>query len=117
MTDRSLRGYPSLAASSLVRAVLSQEPQSLERLPASLEDLRGDYALTRAEALDALSRGLAWSDSLPAAVRRTGDDKQRRWLGWSDSAGGHRGPDGGPGNSARPRVHAADRRPPSGRRW
>jgi hypothetical protein len=113
LTDLSLHGYPARAASILVRTVLSQEPQSLERLPRSLERLQGDYALSPAEAMDALARGLASGESVPASFRHAADDEQR---GRGHGAAEPRGAGNGAGHSAWAAVRISARRLPPGRR-
>ncbi len=78
LTDLSLRGYPPARASLLVRDVLLRDRPALERVPAALEIIRRDQALSAAEAVDALSRGVAASDSLQSGLARTIDDERRR---------------------------------------
>jgi hypothetical protein len=113
LTELSLRGYPARPASTLVRTVLSHEPQSLDRLSPSLERLQGDYALSPGEAIDALARGLASGESVPSSFRRATDDEQRgRPHGGADP----RGPGNGPGHSAWAAVRIGARRVPPGRR-
>ena len=81
LTDLTLRGYPAGRSSSVVRDVLARDPGALARLPAALETLRVDQALSHVETVDALSRGLAGSDSLQSAFARTVDDERRKGEG------------------------------------
>jgi hypothetical protein len=81
LTDLTLRGYPTSRASSVVRDVLAHDPGALARLPAALETIRVDQALTRAETVDALARGFAGTDSLQAAYTRTVDTERRKGEG------------------------------------
>jgi hypothetical protein len=95
VTDLALRGYPSGRAGVVVQNVLSRDVRSLDRVAGTLETLRRDCELTHVEAVDALARGLASSDSLQNAYEKTVEDEGRR---------GHRGganPDWGdsPGRS------------------
>jgi hypothetical protein len=78
LTDLALRGYPAVRASSVVRDVLTRDPGAMARLPSALETIRQDQALTHVETVDALSRGLAGSNTLEAAYKRTLDDERRR---------------------------------------
>jgi hypothetical protein len=82
VTDLSLRGYPSGRAGVVVQNVLSRDVRSLDRVAGTLETLRQDCGLTHVEAVDALARGLASSDSLQNAYKKTVEDESRR---------GHRG--------------------------
>jgi hypothetical protein len=88
VTDLSLRGYPSERAEVVVENVLNHDARSLDRVPGTLETIRQDYALTHTEAVDALARGLASSESLQTAYNRTVEDERKR---------GH-GPGGAKGN-------------------
>jgi hypothetical protein len=81
LADLSLRGYPSVRASGIVKEVLVRDPGAIARLPASLEVVRVDAALTHVESVDALSRNLAGAESLQAATARTLDDERRRGPG------------------------------------
>ena len=64
LTDLSLRGYPAQRALAVVERIEVREPAALDRLPALLDTIRRDQALSPAEAADALARGLAVADSL-----------------------------------------------------
>jgi hypothetical protein len=77
LADLARRGYPSARSSHVVRDVLTRDPAALERLPAALETIRTEQALTHVEAVDALSRGISGSDSLQAAYTRTVDEERR----------------------------------------
>ena len=72
---------------------MAREWRSLDRVPGTLETIRQEYALTQAEAVDALSRGLAGSDSLQAAYNRTADEEQRRGRGRGAASKGADGAD------------------------
>jgi len=78
VTDLSLRGYPSDRAELVVENVLNRDAVSLDRVPGTLETIRQDYALSHTEAVDALARGLASSDSLQTAYNRTVEDERKR---------------------------------------
>jgi hypothetical protein len=81
LTDLALRGYPAPRASSVVNEVLARDPRALARVPAALESIRREQALTYTESVDALSRGLASTDSLQSAYDRTVSDQRRRGAG------------------------------------
>jgi hypothetical protein len=81
VTDLSLRGYPSERAEVVVENVLERDARSLDRVPGTLETIRQDYALSHTEAVDALARGLASSDSLQTAYNRTVEDERKRGNG------------------------------------
>jgi hypothetical protein len=113
VTDLVLRGYPAERASIVVQNVLWRDEAALERVPGTLETIRRDYALSRAEAVDALGRGLASSDSLQTAYNRTVEDERRSYrLGGTASRG-----DGsnGPGRSALAPGRLKGKGPPIGR--
>jgi hypothetical protein len=78
VTDLSLRGYPSRRAGLVVQNVLSRDARSLDRVAGTLETLRQDCGLTHLEAVDALARGLASSDSLQTAYKKTIEDEDGR---------------------------------------
>jgi hypothetical protein len=117
VTDLSLRGYPPERAAAVVRDVQARDGAALDRLPGTLETLRQDYALSRAEAVDALARGLASSDSLQAAFTRTADDERRqgqgRGRGPSSDHGASEGGDGSPGKSGLAPGHINRMKPPT----
>ena len=58
ITDLSLRGYPPSRAAGLVQDVLARDAAAVGRLPAALEVLRREQALSHGETVDALARGL-----------------------------------------------------------
>jgi hypothetical protein len=101
VTDLSLRGYPSERAEVVVENVLNRDARSLDRLPGTLETIRQDYALTHTEAVDALARGLASSDSLQTAYNRTVEDERKRGHGHGGGKGAGADQDDGdsPGKS------------------
>jgi len=78
VTDLSLRGYPSGRAGVVVQNVLSRDVRSLGGVAGTLETVRQDCGLTHVEAVDALARGLASSDSLQNAYKETIEDEGRR---------------------------------------
>jgi hypothetical protein len=97
LTDLSLRGYPVQRALVVVERIEVREPAALDRVPALLDTIRRDQALSPAEAADALARGLAVADSLQGAYRRAVEDERRKENG-KGSAGTGTVVDG-PGNS------------------
>jgi hypothetical protein len=102
VTDLSLRGYPSERAEVVVENVLARDAHALDRVPGTLETIRQDYALSHTEAVDALARGLASSDSLQTAYNRTVEDERKRGHGHGGGkgAGASEGEDGdSPGKS------------------
>jgi hypothetical protein len=114
VTDLSLRGYPSERAAAVVKDVLARDTSALDRLPGALETLRHDYALSRAEAVDALARGLASADSLQTAFTRTVDEERRQ--GHGNGVGGERGAEGregAPGKSGLAPGHLPRMKPPT----
>jgi hypothetical protein len=114
VTDLSLRGYPSDGAAAVVKNVLARDVAGLDRIPLALETLRRDFALSRAEAVDALARGLASAESLQTAYNRTVEDERRR--GHGQGAGADRGADGrdgAPGKSGLAPGHLPKMKPPT----
>ena len=99
VTDLALRGYPSERAAPVVASVLSRDARALDRVPGTLETIRQDYALSHTEAVDALARGLASSDSLQTAYSRTVEDERRRGKGAKGAKGAGEQDDDGPGKS------------------
>jgi len=96
VTDLSLRDYPSGRAGVVVQNVLSRDARSLDRVADTLETLRQDCGLTHGEAVDALARGLALSDSLQNAYKKTVEDEGYRghrrgaqpyWGAWPGRSG------------------------------
>jgi len=96
LTDLSLRGYPVQRALVVVERIEVREPAALDRVPALLDTIRRDQALSPAEAVDALARGLAVADSLQGAYRRAVEDERRKDNGKGSSSAGTVD---GPGNS------------------
>jgi hypothetical protein len=94
LTDLNLRGYPVERAAGVVKDVLGREPAAVGRVPATLETVRIEQALTHAETVDAVARGLRGGNALAAAARRAADEKPGRGAG---GVGKGEGP--GKGNS------------------
>jgi hypothetical protein len=96
VTDLSLRGYPAERTAAMLTVLMARDAGAIDRVPGTLEAIRQEYALTQAEAVDALSRGLASSESLQAAYKRTAEEEQRkghgRGAGSSKSADDSQGP-------------------------
>ena len=97
LTDLSLRGYPVQRALVVVERIEVREPGALDRVPALLDTIRRDQALSPAEAADALARGLAAADSLQGAYRRAVEDERRKENGKGSASTGT--VVDGPGNS------------------
>jgi hypothetical protein len=97
VTDLSLRGYPSDRAELVVENVLNRDAGSLDRVPGTLETIRQDYALSHTEAVDALARGLASSDSLQTAYNRTVEDERKRGHGRGGGKAAEQDDEGGSG--------------------
>jgi hypothetical protein len=112
VTELALRGYPAERAVTVVSSVLSRDAHALDRLPATLETIRHDYALSPSEAADALARGLAGADSLQAASARASEDERRQGRGRGASAA-DKG-DGSPGKSGEAPGHLKMRPPTAG---
>jgi hypothetical protein len=110
VTDLSLRGYPADRAAAILAVVMARDAGALDRVPGTLERIRQEYALTQAEAVDALSRGLASAESLQAAYKRTADEEQRRGRGPGASGKSSDGSEG-PGKSGLAPGHL--KRPPT----
>jgi hypothetical protein len=96
LTDLALRGYPPARSTPLVRDVLAREPAALPRLARALEAVRTELALTQAEAIDGLARGVSAADSLDSGLARTMDEERRRGpsAGKAKSGRAERGPPG-----------------------
>lgn len=94
VTDLSLRGYPADRAARVVHNVAARDAAALDRVWGTLETIRQDYTLSHGEAVDALARGLASSDSLQTAYGRTVEDERRRGHGRGGAGKG-----GGQGDS------------------
>jgi hypothetical protein len=75
LTDLSLRGYPMGRASDLVKDVLTRDPTAVGRVPSTLETLRNQQALTQAETVDAVARGLRGGGPLASAAARAAEEK------------------------------------------
>jgi hypothetical protein len=112
VTDLSLRGYPPERAAAVVKDVLARDLGALDRLSATLEILRREYALSRAEAVDALARGLASSDTLQTAYTRTAEDERRQGHG-GGAARTAEGQEGAPGKSGLAPGHLPKMKPPT----
>ena len=112
LTDLSLRGYPVQRALTVVERVEVREPAALDRVPSLLETIRRDHALSPAEAVDALARGLAMADSLQGAYRRAGEDERRKDNGKASSSAGTTVD--GPGNSENAPGRLPKVKPPPG---
>jgi hypothetical protein len=93
LTDLNLRGYPVERAAGVVKDVLSREPAAVGRVPSTLETVRIEQALTHAETVDAVARGLRGGNVLSAAARRASEEKGRG-VGAGQQGGG-----AGKGNS------------------
>jgi len=116
LTDLSMRGYPAVRVGDLVKDVLARDSHAISRLPAALESIRLDSALTYSETVDALARGLAGADTLQAAYARTLNNQRRPGahgrLGWGRESparnlvppGVLRRPLGEPGRGRPPRL-------------
>jgi hypothetical protein len=114
VTDLSRRGYPSDRAAAVVERVLSRDARSLDRVSSTLETIRQDYALTQVEAVDALARGLAASDSLQNAYGRTVEDERRRGHGRGNAKTAGDEGDDSPGKSGLAPGHLKRRNGPPG---
>lgn len=77
-TDLSLRGYPVDGSVRVVEDVLERDPESLQRLAASLESLRTTRGLSRADAVEAVHQGLANGQSSLDSVLNKPDDPHDR---------------------------------------
>jgi hypothetical protein len=88
VTDLSLRGYPTSRALALVTELHGREPAAVGRLPATLDVLRREQALSHAEAVDALSRGLKGGASLETASVRAAEARRGAGQGKSKQGGG-----------------------------
>jgi hypothetical protein len=102
LTDLTLRGYPTGRAAGLLRDVFARDAASVGRLPATLEVLRREQALTHAETLDAIARGMEGTGSLDAASMRAADEERRKGGGKSKPGGGGQGDPGGKENFVPP---------------
>src|SRR2546421_7092513 len=115
VTDLSLRGYPADRAATVVRDVMARDARSVDRLPGTLETIRRDYALSQSEAVDAIARGLASSDSLQSAYSRTVEDERRQGRGHgAGSDKSAEGRDDAPGKSGLAPGHLKMRPPTAG---
>jgi hypothetical protein len=96
LTDLSLRGYPASRALALGAELHGREPAAVGRLPATLDVLRREQALSHVEAVDALSQGLQGGASLEtasarAAQARRGAGQGKSKQGGEDEAGNKEG--------------------------
>ena len=87
LTDLQVRGYPAGRVASVVRDVLVRDAGAVDRVPSTLESIRREYALSQAEAVESLSRGLAGAPNLQAAHARAADEEQRRGSGGGRGGG------------------------------
>jgi hypothetical protein len=78
LTDLSLRGYPASRAAGLVKDLLARDAAAVARLPAALEVLRREQALSQGDTVDALARGLHRTGSLEQASTRAADEARRK---------------------------------------
>jgi hypothetical protein len=81
LTDLSLRGYPAARAAGLVRDLFARDAAAVSRLPAALEVLRREQALSQGDTVDALARGLQGSGSLDQASVRAAAEVRRKGPG------------------------------------
>jgi hypothetical protein len=88
LTDLSLRGYPGSRVAGLVQELLARDAAALGRLPATLEVLRREQALSHGETVDALTRGLQAGGSLDQASLRAADDERRKGRAPANRGGG-----------------------------
>jgi hypothetical protein len=81
LTDLSLRGYPVQRASDLLKDVLTRDPGAVGRVPSTLETVRNQQALTQAETVDAVARGVHAGAALAGAAARASDENHGRGAG------------------------------------
>lgn len=100
LTDLSLRGYPVDRATQMVRDVLKGDPAGVPRLPAALETIRQEQALTQVESMDALTQGMVkGGGSLKAAAAQAASAGRRaEGVGRANGKASEGGV--GPGNAA-----------------
>lgn len=77
LTDLGLRGYVAAEALPLVGKLLVRDAGALAQLPATLEVVRRDFALTTTEATQAVDQGMAREGSLVAAAARARNEAAR----------------------------------------
>jgi len=70
LVDLVLRGYPSAPAARVVSAVLAREPEALGRLPAILEQLRQEQALSQRDVVAMLAPTRGGVAGWPAELQR-----------------------------------------------
>lgn len=99
LTDLSLRGYPVDRAAQVVRDVLKGDPGAVPRLPAALETIRQEQALTQTESMDALSRGMSKGGGSLKAAAAQAAAAARRPEGVGRGAGKASEGGAGPGNA------------------
>jgi hypothetical protein len=68
--------------------VLTRDAAAIGRLPGALELLRREQALSQAETVDALQRGLQAGGSLEQAAARAADDERRKGRSPANRGGG-----------------------------
>jgi hypothetical protein len=96
VTELSLRGYPGARAAAVVTEVLDRDPEAVGRVVAGIESIRRTQTVSRADALDALSRNMnSAGGSLEGALHRSLEGSEH-------SANGN-----GVGKSGQPNEHAA----------
>ena len=72
VTDLGLRGYSGPRAALVVTQVLERDPEAVGRVVAGIESIRRTQTVSRADALDALSRNMAaGGGSLEGALNRS----------------------------------------------
>jgi hypothetical protein len=96
LTDLTLRGYPTSRAAGLVQDLLARDAAALARLPATLDVLRREQALTHAETVDALARNLRGNGNLDGAARGAAAEAHAKAGGRGKAPGSP----AGPGNDA-----------------
>ena len=70
LVDLVLRGYPSASAARMVSGVLAREPEALGRLPALLEELRQEQALSQRDVVAMLAPTRGGVAGWPAELQR-----------------------------------------------
>ena len=92
LTDLSLRGYPADRAAVLVKDLFARDAAALGKLPATLDLLRREQALSHAETVDALARGMRGGGSLEQASTRASAEERRKAPGGAARRGGEGAP-------------------------
>jgi len=94
VTDLGLRGYPGPRAAFVVGQVLERDPEAVGQVVASVESIRRAQTISRADALDALSKHMSSpGGSLQAAVNRSleGSEHSANGNGKNGQQGNERG--------------------------